>query len=102
MSIRIQRAVGGNLAELLDTVAETMRERERLRRHVSALSAEGRLSAWIVGALPVVFVVYLLLARPGYLTPLVTDPIGIVFLAGSVVLFAAGLAGLRWATKVEL
>jgi tight adherence protein B len=102
MSIRIQREVGGNLAELLDTVAETMRERERLRRHVSALSAEGRLSAWIVGALPVVFVVYLLLARPGYLTPLVTDPIGIVFLAGSVVLFAAGLAGLRWATKVEL
>ncbi|MGF1664243.1 MAG: type II secretion system F family protein, partial [Kineosporiaceae bacterium] len=102
MSIRIQREVGGNLAELLDTVAETMRERERLRRHVSALSAEGRLSAWIVGALPVVFVVYLLLARPGYLTPLVTDPVGILFLVGSVVLFVAGLAGLRWATKVEL
>jgi tight adherence protein B len=102
MSIRIQREVGGNLAELLDTVAETMRERERLRRHVSALSAEGRLSAWIIGALPVVFVGYLLLARPGYLTPLVTDPLGILFLVGSVVLFAGGLAGLRWATRVEL
>jgi tight adherence protein B len=102
MSIRIQREVGGNLAELLDTVAETMRERERLRRHVSALSAEGRLSAWIIGALPVVFVGYLLLARPGYLSPLVTDPVGILFLAASVVLFAVGLAGLRWATKVDL
>ncbi|MGF1647955.1 MAG: type II secretion system F family protein, partial [Kineosporiaceae bacterium] len=102
MSIRIQREVGGNLAELLDTVAETMRERERLRRHVSALSAEGRLSAWIIGALPVVFVVYLLLARPGYLTPLVTDPLGILLLVGAVVLFTVGLAGLRWATKVEL
>lgn len=102
MSIRIQREVGGNLAELLDTVAETIRERERLRRHVAGLSAEGRLSAWIVGALPVVFVVYLLVARPGYLTPLVTDPLGIFFLVMAVALFTAGLFGLRWATKVDL
>ena len=45
MAIRIQREVGGNLAELLLTVAATLREREYLRRHVRALSAEGRLSA---------------------------------------------------------
>ena len=49
MAIRIQREVGGNLAELLDTVAETMTERERLRHEIVALTAEGRLSAWVLG-----------------------------------------------------
>ena len=52
MAIRIQRDVGGNLAEVLTNVAATMRERERLRRQVDVLSAEGRLSAIILGALP--------------------------------------------------
>ena len=52
MAIRIQRQVGGNLAELLDTVAATMREREYMRRQVAALAAEGKLSAWVLGGLP--------------------------------------------------
>ena len=64
MAIRIQREVGGNLAELLTTVAATLRERERLRRQVQVLSAEGRLSAWILGLLPPVFALYLVLVRP--------------------------------------
>ena len=46
MAVRIQRDVGGNLAEVLGTVAATLRERDRLRRQVQVLSAEGRLSAW--------------------------------------------------------
>ena len=49
MAIRIQREVGGNLAELLMTVAETMTQRERLRRDVAALTAEGRISAIVLG-----------------------------------------------------
>ena len=52
MAIRIQREVGGNLSEILNTVADTLREREYLRRQVRSLSAEGRISAWILGALP--------------------------------------------------
>ena len=52
MAIRIQREVGGNLAETLRTTAATLREREMLRRQVRALSAEGRLSAYILIALP--------------------------------------------------
>ena len=52
MAIRIQREVGGNLAELLVTVAETMTERERLRRDVNALTAEGKISAIVLGLLP--------------------------------------------------
>ena len=76
MAIRIQREVGGNLAEVLTTVSATLRERERLRRQVQVLSAEGRLSAWILGLLPVVFALYLVLVRPEYLEPLVTHCFG--------------------------
>ena len=64
MAIRIQREVGGNLAELLLTVAATLREREYLRRHVHALSAEGRLSCYVLGGLPPGFLAYLALAKP--------------------------------------
>ena len=77
MAIRIQREVGGNLAELLNNVSATLREREYLRRQVNTLSAEGRLSAWILGGLPPVFVLYLVLTKPGYVNPLFTTPIGL-------------------------
>ena len=53
MAIQIQRTVGGNLAETLRTTAKTLRERESLKRHVRALSAEGKLSAYILIALPI-------------------------------------------------
>jgi tight adherence protein B len=97
IAIRIQRDIGGNLAELLSTVAETLRERERLRRQVSALSAEGRLSGVILGALPVVFALYLMLVRPEYIAPLFTTAMGLFLLAvGSVTL----LIGAFWMSKV--
>ena len=48
--MNIQREVGGNLAEILDTVADTLRERAMLRRQIKVLTAEGRLSAWVLGA----------------------------------------------------
>ncbi|GLY18630.1 type II secretion system F family protein [Kineosporia rhizophila] len=90
VAIRIQREVGGNLAELLTSVAGTLRERERLRRQVAALSAEGRLSGIILAALPVVFAFYLMLARPEYIDPLFTTPLGLGLLAFGVMSLAAG------------
>jgi tight adherence protein B len=102
MAIRIQREVGGNLAELLTTVAATLRERERLRRQVSMLSAEGRLSAWILGLLPITFALYLVLVRPEYLQPLVTDPIGWLLLGLGAILLLVGVLWLRKAIKVEV
>jgi tight adherence protein B len=91
MAMRIQREVGGNLPELLTVVAATLRDRDRLRRQAQVLSAEGRISAWIVGALPVVFTCYMLIVRPSYLRPLMTDPLGWMMLFGSTVLFAVGV-----------
>ena len=102
MAIRIQREVGGNLAELLTTVSGTLRERERLRRQVKVLSAEGRLSAWILGLLPPVFALYLALVRPSYIEPLVTELLGWLMLGFGAVLLIVGALWLRKAIKVEV
>jgi tight adherence protein B len=102
MAIRIQRQVGGNLAELLTTVARLLRERERLRRQVRVLSAEGRLSAWILLALPFVVVLFLLLRSPGYLNPLFSDPIGWLMMGIGLVLMIVGVLWIRQVVKVEV
>jgi len=102
MAIRIQREVGGNLAELLNTVAATLREREYLRRHVQALSAEGRLSCWILGGLPPAFLGYLVLAKPTYVNPLFTTGIGIVMLISMAVLLTVGIFWMSKVAKVDI
>jgi len=101
MGIRIQREVGGNLAEVLQTTVDTMRERSRLRRHVRALSAEGRLSAWVLIALPLGLGLFMFVFRRGYMTPLVTDPTGITMLVGGSLLFVLGIVWLLRVIKVE-
>jgi tight adherence protein B len=101
MAIRIQREVGGNLAELLLTVSDTLRERERLRRQVRVLSAEGRLSGAILSGLPVVFTVFLLLANPQYLAPLVS-PNGLVLIGAAVALLIAGVFWMSRVVKVDV
>lgn len=102
MAIRIQREVGGNLAELLDTVAATMREREYVRRQVAALSAEGRLSAWVLGCLPVLFLLYLVLVNRDYVMPLFTDPRGLLLLVGGTLWLAVGVLWMSRLVKVEV
>ncbi|HVM08426.1 MAG TPA: type II secretion system F family protein [Acidimicrobiales bacterium] len=97
IAIRIQREIGGNLAELLSSVSETMISRERLRREVSALTAEGRLSAIIVGALPFVIGAVLMVMNPAYLAPLFASTIGKAMILGGVGLTCAGFA---WMKKV--
>ena len=102
MAIRIQREVGGNLAEVLTTVAATLRERDRLRRQVRVLSAEGRLSAWILGGLPPLFFLYLLLVRQEYIRILWTDPIGVVLIVFLLVDLTVGVFWLRKVIQVEV
>ena len=80
MAIRIQREVGGNLAEILHTVADTLREREYLRRQVKALSAEGRLSGYILVGLPPLIGAYMMLVNPDYIGVLFTTLPGIILL----------------------
>ncbi len=102
MAIRIQREVGGNLAELLLNVAGTLREREYLRRQVVVLSAEGRLSAWILGGLPPFFIVYLVLTRPTYIAPMFHTHIGWLMTGLACVMMLVGTFWLKKAIKVEV
>jgi len=102
MAIRIQREVGGNLAEVLLTTVQTMRERAQLRRQVRTLTAEGRLSAYILVALPIAVGGWLFLTRPEYMRPLYTDPIGIGMLVTAVVLVALGSFWMSRLVKVEV
>lgn len=102
MAIRIQRQVGGNLAELLNTVAATMREREYMRRQVAALSAEGKLSAYVLGALPPLFLLYLLAAQRDYVIVLFTDVRGWLMLATAGALLGIGAFWMSKLVKVEV
>jgi tight adherence protein B len=102
MAIRIQREVGGNLAEILHTVAGTLREREYLRRQVRALSAEGRLSGYILSALPPGLFVYMYFANNDYVRVLYTTPIGYVLLAAALLLLGIGGLFMSKLAKVEV
>ncbi len=90
LAVNIQREVGGNLAEILDNVADTLRERAQMRRQVRVLTAEGRLSAWVLTALPLTIAVYMFITNPEYIGLLVTAKLGIIMLS-----VAVGLSGDR-------
>lgn len=102
MAIKIQRQVGGNLAELLDTVAATMREREYVRRQVNALAAEGKLSAWVLGGLPPLFMLYLLMTNYDYVIVMFREPLGWAMLAGAATILGIGVFWMSRLVKVEV
>lgn len=94
-AIAINREVGGNLAEVLDGVGHTIRERSAIRRQVQALSAEGKLSALVLMLLPVGIVGFLSLTNPAYLLKLTHSVIGFGLIGAAVVLMAVGALWLR-------
>ena len=102
LAISIQREVGGNLSELLDTVATTMVERERLRREVKGLTAEGRMSAIVLGALPLGMMAFMYVSNPGYLDPLLETTLGKVLLGYSVVSMLIGFAWMKKIITIEV
>jgi tight adherence protein B len=102
MAIRIQREVGGNLAELLSTVAETMIARERLRREVRALTAEGRISALILGLLPVGLGLVMYSMNKDYMNVLLHDGFGQVLLIGSFLLAGVGFYWMKKTIEIDI
>lgn len=85
-AMRINREIGGELASILDSVGETVRERQRLARQIQALTAEGRLSALLLTALPPLLVVLLGVFSPGYFDPLTESPGPLIVVLGVVLL----------------
>jgi Flp pilus assembly protein TadB len=102
MAVRIQRGIGGNLAEILTTIVGTIRERGFLRRQVRALSAEGRLSAYILVALPVLVGAWLFTTDRPYMRLLYTTRLGLLMLIGAVVLLVVGGLWMRKTIQLEV
>jgi tight adherence protein B len=94
-AIDIQRSVGGDLAAILDTVAQTIRERNQIRRQIRALSAEGRISAYILIALPFLIASFILIVAPDFLRPLVDTVPGRIAVGVAAVLMATGIIWIR-------
>ncbi|HEV7887693.1 MAG TPA: type II secretion system F family protein, partial [Acidimicrobiales bacterium] len=100
-AIRVQQEVGGKLADLLYTLADFMRARDEVRREVRVLTAEGRLSAWVLGALPVVLVLAIRVLNPGYLSPLLHGW-GLAVLLGAAGSVAVGVLIIRRLVRIEV
>jgi Flp pilus assembly protein TadB len=102
VAIRVQQGVGGNLAEVLLTIAGTIRERAFLRRQVRALSAEGRLSAYVLVTLPVLLGIWLFISRPQYMRLFYTTHVGEIMLVAAIGLTVVGALWMRKMIKIEI
>jgi tight adherence protein B len=102
LAVNIQREVGGNLAEILDNVSDTLRERAMMRRQVRVLTSEGRLSAWVLTLLPIGIALYLFAMSPEYIGLLFSTTIGYVMLGGAVILLVAGVLWMRKIVNIDV
>lgn len=100
--IRINSESGGNLSEILDKLAETLRSRLQIRRQVGVLTAEGRISGHILVALPVVMFVVFYLLRPGYLDVFFTERVCQLFLGAAVVGQVIGYVIIRRIVNISI
>jgi tight adherence protein B len=89
-AISIQHQVGGNLAEILDSIAFTIRERVRIKGEIRTLTAQQRLSGYVVGFLPIALAGFLFVAAPGFMTPMFQRPPELIGLPGGVIILIIG------------
>jgi len=101
IAVLTQRETGGNLAEVLDNLAGVMRDRFRVRRQLRVLTAQGRLSGWILGALPVVLGLALYALNPDQMQEFVADPIGFRLLMIAIGLEIAGVIVIRQILRTD-
>jgi len=101
-AVTIQRETGGNLAEILDTLGKTIRGRLKLFGQIRTLTAQGRLSGWIVGALPAALGAVLYVLNPSYIGQLFTTELGNYMLGGAVVMQVCGFALIRKIVNIKV
>ncbi|KAA3639507.1 MAG: hypothetical protein DWP92_04560 [Armatimonadetes bacterium] len=102
MAINIQREVGGNLAEVLQTTAETMVQRNRLRREMKALTAEGRISAIVLALMPIFLFGAISVLNPGYIEPLLESTIGVIIMVIGGLFILVGIYWMQKIVKVDI
>ena len=101
-AILVQKETGGDLIEILDRTAVVIRDRRRVTGEVRTLTAEGRLTGWILSALPVVLLGLIMLVTPSYASILLTDPVGHMLLAGGAIMILVGGSMIRRIVDVEV
>jgi len=102
VAVLIQRDSGGNLTEVLGNLSRLIRERLKFFAKIKVLSSEGRLSAWILGAMPFALAAVMNLVKPGFMSPLWKDPIGIAIIKYMLVLMAFGIVIMRKIIKIRV
>ena len=101
-AINIQRTVGGNLAEILDKVASTMRERERIRGEINTLVAQQKMTGIVIGGLPVFMFAIFMVMNPGYMSLLLTETIGKGMLAAAIGLQLMGYFSMKRIMAIDI
>lgn len=101
-AVLVQKESGGNLAEILERISEVIRGRFRLQRKVKTLSAEGRMSAWVLATVPLFLFAALMVTSPDYLPVLVKDPRGQQMIVGSMVSATLGILWIRRILRIEV
>ncbi|HKV55900.1 MAG TPA: type II secretion system F family protein [Candidatus Binataceae bacterium] len=100
-AVRVQSDIGSSLANILENVATSTRNRQRLRDQIRTLTAQSRVSAMIVSLLPVVILGIFELLRPGYAAPLFNHPVGIKLLEAAIIMDVLAVLAMRHITKVD-
>jgi tight adherence protein B len=101
-AVLIQRETGGNLAEVLERIATLLRERFRFQRSVRTLSAEGRGTAWVVAIMPFILAAVTEAMNPGWISDLVSDPLGKQLTISAFVLMVVGIVWLKRLVSIDV
>jgi len=101
-AILIQRSVGGNLAEILDNVAHTMRERERIKGEIRTLTSQQRLTGYVIGGIPIALLVIFYIISPDFTGLLFTDPLGRLMLMGAFISEVIGYLIIQKIVNIEV
>ena len=102
LSVIVQKETGGNLVEIIEKIADTVRGREKFQGKLRGLTAEGRMSSYILGALPFVSLLFMLFGNREYLMPMFEEPVGHYVLAYGIISWVLGFAWMRKMIKVKM
>ncbi len=101
-AVLIQRQVGGNLSEILDTIAHTIRERIRIQGEIRTLTAQGKISGMVIGLLPLVLALFVFIINPDYIKPLFVEPLGRAMLGLGVMGQVMAMVIIRKIVNIEV
>ena len=100
--ILIQRQVGGNMAEILDHIADALEKRVRMRGQIRTLTAQGRMTLWVLALLPIAIMLFIYGRNPEMRQLMVTDPLGRIMMVIGVIMFISGIYAVRKVVDIDV